>query len=379
MVMSLSKSFKIVLCIILIAGMLSGCMNSVHLKDLLVVEGMGVETKDDKVNIIIQTLKLGAAAGDETPQGNRTYNTEGDGETIVDAIAGLSKSVSKKLFFGHNKLIVFSRDIAESDFKEKLDYFLRSSDSRIDVAVCISDKGAKEIIESKENDSGIPCENMVYLLKNGQDAGLSAYVTVSDLLNMSSDKTSDVYLPVVEKKQDGDNIETKGLGLFNKEKLVYVTNDDETLGFNFISDKIKICTVEFKDEELGGISLKISAPKVKKNIEIVDGNIVFNVDIKAHLMIDEIEKGIITSLDEKKLKKICSDADREIERLCRAAFSACQENGSDALRVGEYLAKDSPKSYDKLCDEWDKYFKTVRLSVNVNTDLKKISDNTQLG
>ena len=189
MVMNLSKSFKIAVCCVMIGVMLSGCMNSVHLKDLLVVEGLGVETQGDKVNLVIQTLKLGAAAGDETPQGNRTYNTEGNGATIVDAISGFSKSVSKKLFFGQNKLIVFSRDIAESDFKEKLDYFLRSSDSRIDVAVCISDKSAKEIIESKENDSGIPCENIVYLLKNGQDAGLSAYVTIGELLNMSTDKT----------------------------------------------------------------------------------------------------------------------------------------------------------------------------------------------
>lgn len=377
--MSLSKSFKIVFCIILIAGMLSGCMNSVHLKDLLVVEGLGVETQGDKVNLIIQTLKLGAAAGNETPQGNRTYNTEGNGATIVDAVAGLSKNVSKKLFFGQNKLIIFSRDIAENDFKEKLDYFLRSSDSRIDVAMCVSDKSAKEIIESKENDSGIPCENMVYLLKNGEDAGLSAYVTVGELLNMSADKTSDVYMPVVEKSESGNNIQTKGLGLFRQEKLVYVTNDDETLGFNFIMDKIKICIVEFQDQELGDISLKISSPKIQKKVDIVDGNIVFNVDIQAHLMIDEIEKGIVTSLDEKRLKRICNDADREIERLCNAAFSACQENGSDSLRVGEYLAKDSPKSYDKLSDEWDKYFRTVRFSVHADTELKKISDNTQLG
>lgn len=353
-------------------------MNTVHLKDLLIVEGMGVETQGDKVNLIIQTLKLGAAEGNEAPQGNRTYNTEGKGETIVDAVSKLSKSVSKKLFFGHNKIIIFSRDIAETDFREKLDYFLRSSDSRIDVAVCVSDKSAKDIIESKENDSGIPCENMVYLLKNGQDAGLSAYVTVADLLNMSSDKTSDIYLPVVEKNEGENSIKTKGIGLFSNEKMKYVTNDDETMGFLFISDKIKSCSIEFDDEELGCVSVKIFDPKVKKHIEIVDGNVVFSVSIKAHIMIDEVEKGIITSLDEKKLERICISADREIERLCNEAFAACRENESDSLRIGEYLAKDSPKSYEKLSDEWDKYFKTVRFSVNSDTDLKKISDNTQL-
>lgn len=378
MVMSLLKSFKLIACIVMIAAMLSGCVNTVHLKDLMIVEGMGVEMQDDNVNVIIQTLKLGAAAGSETPQGNRTYNTEGEGNTIVDAVSGLSKSVSKKLFFGQNKLIVFSRDIAENDFEEKLDYFLRSSDSRIDVAVCLSDKSAKQIIESKENDAGVPSENIVYLLKNGEEAGLSAYVTMGDLMNMASDKTSDVYLAVLEKKEDQDNVQTKGLGLFNKQKLAYVTNDDETMGFLLIADKIKTCSIEFEDEELGKVSVKIFNPKVEKEVYVSDGNIIFSVNIRSQLMIDEVEKGMITSLDDDKLKRICSKADEELERLCINAFFVCRDNGSDSLRVGEYLARDCPKVYENVSDEWDVYFKHVGLSVNADTSLKKISDNTQL-
>lgn len=378
MVMSLSKSFKLIVCAVMIAALLSGCVNTVHLKDLMIVEGMGVELQDEKVNVIIQTLKLGAAAGSETPQGDRTYNTEETGETIVDAVSRLSKSVSKKLFFGQNKLIVFSRDIAENDFEEKLDYFLRSSDSRIDVAVCMSDRNAKQIIESKENDAGVPCENIVHLLKNGEDAGLSAYVTMGDLMNMASDKTSDVYLAVLEKNEGQDNVQTKGIGLFNKQKLAYVTNDDETMGFLLIADKVKICSIEFEDEELGVVSVKIFSPKAEKKVRISDGNIIFDVDIKAQLMIDEIEKGMVTSLDDDRLRRICSKAGDEIKRLCTDAFFVCRDNGSDSLRVGEYLSRDCPKVYDEISDEWDEYFKNVAFSVNAETSLKKISDNTQL-
>lgn len=377
--MSLLKSFKVIACLAVIAFMLTGCMNTVHLKDQLIVEGIGIDEKNDEINLIVQTLKLGAAAGDETPQGNRTYNTQGSGETIMDAVSSLSKNLSKKLFFGQNKIIVFSREVAEDDFDRNLDYFLRSQNSRIDVAVCISDTTAKDIIESKENDSGVPCENMVYLLKNGQDAGVSAYITVNELLNMYSDKTSDVYLPVIEKNKDSDSVKIKGIGLFSDDKLVHVTNDDETMGFLLMNNKIKTCTIEFEDEELGRVGVKITSPKAKKYIEITDGNIIFNVDIKAKLMVDEIEKGIITSLDKEKLNRICSKADEEINKRCTQAFMACKNNKSDALRIGEYLAKDSPKSYDKLSDDWDTYFSTVNFNVHADINLKNISDNTQLG
>lgn len=373
------KSFKIITCVIMIAVMLTGCMNTVHLKDLLVVEGMGIDAQDNKVKLTVQTLKLGAESGDETPQGNRTYNTDGSGDTTVDAVSNMSKKLSKKLFFGHNKIIIFGREAAENDFDLKLDYFLRSADSRIDVVLCVSDTTAKDIIESEENDAGVPCENMVYLLKNGQDAGVSAYITVNELLNLYSDKTTDIYLPVVAKKEESQSIEIKGIGLFSDDELAYVMNDSETMGLMLMKDKIKKCFVEFEDEELGKIGVLISSPKAKKRVEIVDGNINFIVEIKAQLMIDEIENGIISALDKEKTMRICSLGEKEINRLCTEAFAACQNHNSDVLRVGEYLAKDSPKSYNKLSDEWDTYFKTVSFHVETKADLKKISDNTQLG
>lgn len=376
--MSLLKGFKIVICTVLIAAMFSGCVNTVHLKDLVVVEGMGIDAGDNGVRITVQTLNAGNSTGGEAPQGNMTNNTDEEGESIVDAVSMLSKSLSKKIFFGQNKLIIFSRETAQKDFEKKLDYFLRSSDSRPDVAVCISDTTAKDIIESKENDANIPSENIVYLLKNGQDAGVSAYVSTNELLNMYSDNTSDIYLPVLKKEKNADHVQTNGIGLFSNSKLVYTMDDEETMGFLFISGKINSCSIEFEDKELGEIGVEVSSVKAKKHINIVDGNIVFAVDITAQLMIDEIEKGIVTNLDKEKLGRICTNAEKKITQLCEKAFYACRDNGSDALRVGEYLSKDSPKSYDKLSDDWDTYFKTVSLSVNANMNLKKLSDNTQL-
>ena len=376
--MSLSKSFKIIVSVVLMGVMLSGCMKTVHLKDLVVVEGFGIDSREDKVGITVQTLNTATVTNGESPKGNITLNTDDKGDTIVDAVAMLSKKFSKNLFFGQNKIIVFGREVSETDFEKDLDYFLRSSDSRPDVAVCLSDSTAKEILESKENDAHIPSENIVSLLKTGQDSGVGAYVLTNELLNMYSDKTTDIYLPVIKKEKDSDSVQLKGIGLFNKNRLVYVTDDEETMGFLFISGKIKDCTVQLIDRELGHVGVDVSHMKIKRSVKIIDGNVNFQVSVTARLMIDEVEKGIITSLDEEKIKRICTGTENEITRLCQKAFAACVDNNSDALRVGEYLAKDSHKSYDKLSDEWDTYFKTVKPLISVNTQIKKISDNTQL-
>lgn len=364
---------------LLIFTLFSGCMNTQHLKDLIIVEGMGIDSEKDGVKVYVQTLNVAINSTSESLEGNMTIVTDRSGKSILDAVTNLSKTLSKKLFFGQNKLIIFGRDAAESDFEKRLDYFLRSSDSRADVAVCISDTTAKDIIESKENNALVPCENILYLLKNGEGTGLSAYVDTNELLNLYTDKTSDIYLPVIERPDKKESVSVKGIGLFDgNNKMTYVTDDEETMGFLIISDKIKSGIIEVEDEKLGKIGVDITDIKVKKKAEISDGAPKFNVKVYSEVMINEIEKGVVTKLDEKELDKISRLVEKKINSICEKTFKACQENNSDSIRVGEYLAKDRPESYELLKDNWDYYFQTVKFSCNSDVSFKKISDNTQL-
>lgn len=376
--MSLLKSFKIIISALLIAVTLTGCMKTVHLKDLIVVEGMGIDSKDGNIQITVQTLNTSSVTNGESPKGNITINTTDSGKTIVDAVSVLAKKFSKHLFFGQNKAIVFGRDVAEKDFEKNLDYFLRSADSRPDVAVCIADKSSKDILDSKENDAQIPIENIVRLMRTSQSSALGAYVTNGELLNMYSDKTTDIYMPVIKINDDTSTVQIKGIGLFNNNKLTYVTDDEETVGIILILDKVKGVTLEYDDKELGGVGVELSHIKTKKSAKIVDGNVVFCINISANLMVNEIQNGIITAIDSEGVDRITHGAEREIERLCSKGFGACVTNNSDAIRVGEYLAKDCPSSYDLLSDDWDVYFPNIKSSISVDLRLKKISDNTQL-
>lgn len=372
------KMFKIIVCIALICSVFSGCMHQTNLKNLIVIEGVGIDNDEDGVQLTVQSLNPGKSTGVEKPEGNMTINTVEKGTTIVEAISNLNKAMSKELFFGHNKIIVFSREICETDLNNKLDYFLRSSDARADIAVCMADGDAKKVLENSEDGAHVPVENMVYLIGNGQKMGTSIYITTNDLLNLYADKTTDMYLPVLKERADQDNVELSGIAIFSNDKLSYILDEEETLGFMLMSGKIKNCYLEIHDEDLGNIGIEVIPTKIKKKVDIVDGGVVFKVDVKGHLMINEVEKGIANVLKEEHLKMICSKAEEKISYLCSRAFSACQEHDSDSIRVGEYLAKDSPESYELLSDDWNKYFKTVSFSVKSNINLKKISDNTQI-
>lgn len=87
------------------------------------------------------------------------------------------------LFSGHNKIIVLSKELAQNDIKNYIDYFLRSEDSRADVAICVSNEKAKFILESKENDANVPSENILFLINNNEETGQSILVNENEFFN----------------------------------------------------------------------------------------------------------------------------------------------------------------------------------------------------
>ena len=154
MVMNLSKLIKSLISIALCLFLFSGCTQNRHLKDLLIVEGVGIDLTESKdIAVTLQSLKIGMSNSSEKPDASMTFNLSANGNTVSSAINSLAKGVSKRTFFGQNKIMVLSQKFVENGVDKYVDYFLRSEDARADVAICVAKKSAKFILESKENDS----------------------------------------------------------------------------------------------------------------------------------------------------------------------------------------------------------------------------------
>ena len=105
----------ILLSVMLILLLFTGCTERNDLSDLSIVEGMGIDYNDDEVTVTVQTLNLAKeGSGAEALSGNVTMNTSGKGSNISDAIENVTESLSKKLFFGQNRIIVFGMGMAEN-------------------------------------------------------------------------------------------------------------------------------------------------------------------------------------------------------------------------------------------------------------------------
>ena len=378
MVMNLSKCIKIFFSLFLCFLLFTGCTGSRHLKDLFIVEGLGIDYYDNNLSVTLQGLKVNVSNASDTPLGNMVVNTSASGTTVSNAINNIAKAVSKRAFFGHNKIIVLSKELAQKDIKNYIDYFLRSEDSRADVAICVSNEKAKFILESKENDANVPSENILFLINNNEETGQSILVNENEFLMLYEDKYSDIYLPVIERKDDESTVKSAGIALFSDNRLAYITNDIETKGFVILNNKAKDVLIQISDEKFGKIDVKLSNIKCKKSASIVENKAYFNVEINADIILGEIEKGTQNKLSKKDNKRLCALVEKACNEMISETYNACIYAKSNALRIGKFIARDCPEYYEKHLSDSNGGFQEAELNVNSYINLEKISDNSQL-
>lgn len=369
------KSFKIVICLLLVCLLFAGCESSQSLSDLTIVQGIGIDLEKKETKVSLQYLNLAQSGGStDTLSGNITSTADGSASCISDAISSASKTLSQEIFFGQNKIIVFGSDYAEKSVEKGMDYLLRSVDSRPDVLVAISDGSAEDVISSKERDARVPAENIYNLLRVGEKNGLGAVVTVNDLLNLYSDETSDIYLPVI--KPVDDNVQCEGIAVFSEEEYKTTLNENQTFGFLFVKNKIDGGAITVSNDELGSVGLEIINSKTRNSISIKNGRPVFNCNITVEFMLDEIEKGITAAVDEKKTKAIESLVNAKIKKMCMSAISTCFENKSDPFMVGRYTAKADDSYYSSVKKNWRDNLSDIEINITVHSSLEKVNDNS---
>lgn len=369
------KLFKIIAAVLIIALSFSGCMDRQTLRDLSVVEGMAIDESENDITVSVQTLNLAkSGTGSEALGGNITLNSSENGSTISEAISKLSKDLSSKLFLGQNKMTVFGRDVAENGVEDNLDYFIRSAYSRPDVLLCIADGKASDILKCKENDALVPSEDIVRLLRNGERSGMGAAVTVNETLKRYASPTSDIYLPMLKAKDDV--VGFQGLALFSGSKMAGVANSDETFGILMMNGKVKNALLNLYDEKMGNIGVNILSAKVKRSAEIKNGRVVFSVRLEMDLMLDELENGYVSTIDNAAIKKIERLSCEEVQKICSIAYRKMKDCRCDGVKAGEYLAKSDSKTYNQLKDNWDDYFAASALETSVECKITKINDNS---
>lgn len=372
------KLNKIIAIIFAVCLLLSGCSNGHSLSDLTIVQAVGIDTNNGDTAVSIQYLNLDKSGSTtDSLTSGITSVVEGKSNSVSGAISFTSAELSKELFFGQNKIIIFGEEYIKSGVDRDFDYLLRSVDSRPDVLIAVASDKAKTVLESKERDARVPAESLYDLIKTGEQNGVSVFVSVNDVLNVYADKTSDMFLPVLKAQKDACVCD--GIAIFSNEKFKRVLNKNQTLGFLFLSNKIEGGFLNINDNELGKIDLEISKSTTKLKMKKGKNGYYLDCNVKVKLMLDEVENGITSVIDKDRIDSIEKLVDKRVSQLCEYAFNTCIEEKSDSLMLGRIMAKCLPKDYDRLKDDWLDNIDKIEIRVHSNSIIEKVNDTALRG
>jgi len=131
-----------------------------------------------------------------------------------------------------------------------------------------------------------------------------------------------------------------------------------------------------QNSELGRVSLDITSSNTKNSVEIKNGEIVFNSDIKLKLTVSETEKGIKNPLSENDYKVIKHSCEQKTKTLCKETAEKCFSKKSDVFMCARYLYMKDKNLYDSLKSSWRDELGSIKVNISVKAELQRINNNT---
>jgi len=369
----------VIICSILILGT-TGCWNRRELPDLAIVVGVGLDKVEDeevtdKLELTAQIVKTSEMKSGNKGGGNSEayWNAKNTGNSIFATIRGFTHQASRKLYWPHNQVIIFGRDLAKKGIQEYLDFFVRDQETRLGVWILVADDKASEILEVRPSLEKTPAISLDHLLEAQVATSQTSAIKLNEFVNRLLSKTTAPIAAMVKISSQGSekSLLVTGTAVFKADKLIGELNITETLGLLWIINEVKSGIIDVECPESNGkVSLEIIRAKSKVTPEIIENKVHFKVEIEEESNIgsqscsDNLEHlDAIEKLEEAQIAAIESEV--------RAALSKAKRLNADVFGFGDILHQKLPSEWKEMESMWDEVFPTIEVEVSVDTNVRR--------
>lgn len=376
------KLFFISLCFFL----LTGCYNYNELNTLAIATGMSINYKDDQyeVSLLIANSKQAQVSSKEGESQSIVY--EGKGKTISEAMREIDIISPKSIYIGHLSFIVVSESLAKAGLMDSLDYLLRDPESiKRFYLIMAKNAEAKDILEIVSPLESFPAQSISTAISFSRESqAVTSTIPYSSFIENLVKKGSEPILATIELKgnaKKGKNadslqnttpkayLQLSTLALFKKDKLIHITNEEESKGINVINNNIGELLLNCHCSG-GKAEIEVQNLKTSKKVSVQNG--------KPHILVKVKGKGSLQEstckLDLEKEESILSleeKANEEVKRLMKKAIAVTKKFETDSFGFGNLIYKFHPKLFKTLENNWNEEgFKDLDISYDVDIRLE---------
>ncbi|MBM4761100.1 Ger(x)C family spore germination protein [Bacillus sp. B15-48] len=376
----LMKALKITLIfqICLFPLLLTGCWDRIEINDLGLVLATGLDLTDDgELELSVQLaipMAMGAGQGTSGGQGGEGQATTVEkvtGRTIFDAISKLQASVSRRIFWGHNQVIIIGEELAKDGIQKHMEFFVRHPAPRLRTYIFVSKGKATDILKVVPDFDNTSAEVAREIAKF--QVGMS--VTLKELLQMLSEKASGAVLPLIEpekEEQGKGGLKVNGTAVFKKDKMIAQIDAKVTRGILWLRDDIQLGAIILDPKEAEGhISFDLirSRTELLPKIENDHWKMIVRITTEEDTVENETNLNLMNPEIVARLEK---QLEQKIEERIRLTLEQVQkELKVDIFGFAEAFRRKYPRQWAKVENQWDEKFSELDVVIDTKAYIRR--------
>ena len=380
--------------IILSTIFLTGCWSSHEVNTLAIAVCIGIDKTENGYLVTEQVLNPRVMASKKATAESPVVIYTAEGNDLAEIVRRFTTQSSRILYNADLRMVVFGEDVAKDGIQNILDYFLRNYEYRTDFYFVIAKNStANEVLGTLTPIELVPGFSMYISLKMSEEkwAAMKS-IRIIELVNsiiadgdnpvltgieISQDEISPKSTDILKQSGKYKKLKYTGLGAFNKDKLVGWVDEDESKGYNYITDNVKNTSEHADYDSKVKITYEIINAKSRTKVYFLENKPAIEVKIKTKCNIVIVEGEFDVSAEENKqvLNELLAS---KVKLLCEKALNKAQkELKTDIFGFGEAIHRKYPKAWEKLKDDWNDKFTDLPVNITVEAETKQLGQITK--
>ena len=360
--------YTIIIYLISVMAILSGCWGRTELKEVGIVSGIGIDKGiDTGFELTTQTVNP------KDPKGGKPTSVivqTSKGVTIFEAIRDFIISTKKKQNLQHIHSLVIGKEIAKNGVTPVLDFFVRDHEPRFSMELFIAEDKAKDILEIQNKDFPIPSLTMKEAVDEQSSLSKAPHMNLHNFYQRLLEPYQDPYLPIIHKNKD--DFEVYGTAIFKGDKLVGELTALETRGMlralGEVKGGIQVIQLFSPNEKPVDISIEIKSSESSITTTIKNGQPTIQIEIKETGFIGDVSQRVL--LNEKMIQDIKLLYAEAVENEVKQTVSKIQKDFKANIFDFAGTIRRAEKYYWKQhYEQWDEIYPTLKVNVKVKTDI----------
>lgn len=369
------KRLIILLMIIILAIVFSGCWDMVEINQRLFPYTIGVDfnPKEGEKYLITISYPNINAIGKNATQADRVHIISTTSSSVFEGSRQLLTRLPYSFYYKHLRVLIIGQELAkeEESIRQILDGLNRDFIINKKIRMVVAENKAQDILLSvpKAKRQEVIEGTIFSMLR--EDSGASRYTpqTLTEFIK-NMDIGGVALMPRIEAYDE--DIKVFGGAIFKNYALIGHIGELENISISLMKGELSRSLI---DARFNGITISyaITGTQVKKKLEKKDGNIIIKLNIETegtlqeHILQDKTSTNHIEQLKDME-KAINNYLEGQINKTLEILQ---KEYKADVIGIGEYIYKFHPKVWKEISSDWDEVFSTIDIEVVVDSKIRR--------